>query len=231
MSKSKIGLHCRRIGKGIFYGMLFVLAFPLASAAETKWNVGVSGGEDGITGFNLSIGEYFRVPQDEVIIINKRGIPEYEMPVVFFLAQLAHVRPEVIVSMRLGNKSWMDITLHYGLSPEIYYVPVKVKHQGPPYGKAYGYYKKYPRNDWHKIRLSDDDVVNQVNLKFISEYHGYSPEYVMRYRSVGKDFISIDNEIRQEKYQKEKLQKSKDSEWKNDKGRGKGKDKDKGKDR
>jgi hypothetical protein len=230
MFNSKKQLPCRWILISFFWGLFFILACPFVSSAQTQWNVGISGGKQGIDSFNISIGEYYKVPQDEVVVIHKRGIPEDEMPVVFFLAQRAHVRPEVIVSMRMRNMSWMDITLHYGLSPEIYYVPVRVKHYGPPYGHAYGYYKKYPHKDWYKIRLSDADIINQVNLKFISEHHGYAPEEVMRYRSAGRDYTAIDYDIRQEKYHKEKHHKNKDKEWKEEKYQGKGKGKDKGKD-
>ncbi len=231
MLYSKKQLHNRQTLIIFLLVLLSILACPLMSLAQTQWNVGISGGKQGIESFNISIGEYYKVPNDEVVVIHKRGIPEDEMPVVFFLAQRAHVKPEVIVSLRMRNMSWMDITLHYGLSPEIYYVPVKVKHYGPPYGHAYGYYKKYPHKDWYKIRLSDADIINQVNLRFISEHHGYAPEQIMRYRSAGKDYAAIDYDIRQEKYQKEKYNKNKNKEWKEEKNQGKGKGTDKSKDK
>jgi hypothetical protein len=90
--------------------------------------------------------------------------------------------------------NWMDITLHFGLSPEIYYVPVR---QGPPYGHAYGHYKNHPKGGWRRGDLRDADIVNQVNLKFISEHHKYAPEKVMKYRSEGKSFTTIDRDARQ----------------------------------
>ncbi len=177
---------------------IFFIPIPTPGFAETQWNVGVTGGNQGIEGFNLSIGEYYKVPEREVVVVHERGIPEDELPVVFHVAQHARVRPEVIVNMRLRHMSWMDITYHYGLSPEIYYVPV---YHGPPYGKAYGYYKKHPsRKEWKKIHLRDEDVINQVNLKLMSEHHGYAPDRVMIYREKGQRFSVIDHDIRYEKY-------------------------------
>jgi hypothetical protein len=70
---------------------------------------------------------------------------------------------------------------------------------GPPYGRAYGYYKKKPKKDWRTIVLGDDDVVNLVNLKFMSEHYGYPPEKIIKMRSGGKEFVSIYDEIRKEK--------------------------------
>jgi len=53
---------------------------------------------------------------------------------------------------------WLDITFYFGLDPEIYYVPVKIGQVGPPYGNAYGYYKKYrPGKEWKKIFLTDHE--------------------------------------------------------------------------
>lgn len=185
---------------GIAFGCLFIISAPSPCAAATQWNVGIQGGSQGIEGFQISIGEYYHVPEREVVIVHNHGIHEEELPVVFFLAQRAHVSPNVIVDLRLHNMSWMDITLHFGLSPEIYYVPVVVDPHHPPYGKAYGYYHNHPRHEWRHIKLHDEDIVNQVNLKFISDHYGYAPDRVMRYRSEGRRFETIDHDVRHEKY-------------------------------
>ena len=157
------------------------------------------------------------MPEREVIIIRERGILYEEIPVVFLIARRAHVAPGVIVDLRLRGMSWMDITFHYGLSPEIYYVPLRVA-PGPPYGRAYGYYKKWSRKEWRKVRLGDDDVVNLVNLKFASEHYGHSPEEVIKMRSGGRNFVEINEEIKRGKGQKAKE--------KGEKQKGKGKFKD-----
>jgi hypothetical protein len=84
------------------------------------------------------------------LIVRDRGIHQEELPVVFFLAQRARVSPEAVVDLRLRGMNWMDITLQFGLSPDIYYVPVKSVKGGPPYGHAYGYCKKHPKKEWKK---------------------------------------------------------------------------------
>lgn len=204
---------------GIVCTGLSLVVFAAPAGAEAQWNVGVSGGSQGIEGFHVSIGEYYRVPEREVVVVRDRGIEEDELPVVFFLAQRAHVSPDVIVGMRLHPMSWMDITLHFGLSPEIYYVPMTVD-QHPPYGHAYGYYRNHPRKTWKKMRFSDHEIVDQVNLGFLANHYRYAPERIMRYRSEGRDFTRIDQVVRQERHPHGK---SKD--WKDDyQGPGKGKE-------
>jgi hypothetical protein len=92
--------------------------------------------------------------------------------------------------------SWLDITLHYGLTPEIYYVPVT--RVGPPYGNAYGHFKKH-KKDYKKVVLVDKDVVNLVNLRFMSEYHSIAAEVVMDRRGRGETFVLMNDEFRQER--------------------------------
>ncbi|TCV89557.1 hypothetical protein [Sulfurirhabdus autotrophica] len=179
----------------------------ITAFSDTRTDVGVSIGNGGISNFYLAIGEYYRVPEREVVFIRERRIPDYDIPVVLFLAERARVEPEVIIDYRLRGRSWMDITLHFGLDPQIYYVPVREVY-GPPYGHAYGHYKNKNKR---KIRLDDDDVVNMVNLRFISERYGYAPEEVMRMRSRGDNFIVINEDVRRSK--KDKYYDKRDKEW------------------
>lgn len=148
--------------------------------------------------FYFAVGEYYRVPRHDVIYLHERRIPDYEIPVVLFISQRVRVAPEVIVNLRLSGMSWMDISLRFGVGPEVYYVPVQNVY-GPPYGHAYGHYQNRNRNEWHNIRLADDDVVNLVNLRFISERYNSPPEDVMRLRSSGRNFVNINNDIRSKK--------------------------------
>ncbi len=159
--------------------------------------------------YYYSVCEYYGVPEREIILIRDRGIPDEDIPVVFFIAQRAHVAPIRVIDMRSRGESWMDISLHFGLGPEVYYVPME-EVSGPPYGRAYGYYRNRPRAEWKAIRLSDNDVVNFVNLRFVTEHYSYAAPDVIRMRSKGKSFVDINDEIRTQKHGR-------------DEGRGKGK--------
>jgi hypothetical protein len=181
----------------------------LAGAAKGDVSLGISGDQDGIKEFHLAIGDFYHVQETEITVVRERHIPDNELPVVFFLAQRARVSPDIIVKMRLGGRSWMDICLHYNLGADIFYVPVKHVN-GPPYGKAYGYYKNKPRKEWKSIRLSDTDVMNLVNLRFISSYYGYSPDEVVKMRANGKSFVKINKDFKADKGKSShKIEKSK----------------------
>lgn len=185
----------------------FVLAALLlifsVSANSTDVRVGLSANDDGVKSFYFSIGEQYRVPEKEVVVVHDRQIPDNELPVVFFIAEHAQVKPSVVVNLRLEGKSWMDITLHFGLSPAIYYVAF-TNEPGPPYGKAWGHYKNHKREEWKSIRLGDADIVNFVNVKFMCDRHGYTPEQVIKMRSGGESFVSVNAKIRRHKEENSK---------------------------
>jgi len=192
----------------VFLALAWLSLSSPAEAMGAEVNVGVSIGEKGLKGFYLAVGEYYRVPEREVIVIKQRRIPDEEIPVVFFIAARARVSPAAIIDLRLGGRTWMEIAFHFGLRPDIFYVPVTGEVKGPPYGKAYGHFKNRPKKESGKIMLRDDDVINLVNLKFISEHYGYKPEEVIKMRSEGKNFVAINEEIKRGKKEKD---------WKQDK--------------
>jgi hypothetical protein len=170
--------------------LLLAAGLGLGTLARAEVNFGLEMDSGGVNSFYLNVSNYYNVPQERVMFLHERRIPDEEIPVVLFLAGRAHVGPEVIVEQRLGGRSWMDIALVYHVDPGVFYVPMS-RQPGPPYGHAYGYYKHHRRGDWNKIRLADADVVNMVNLRFVSEHYGYSPDEVARFRSQGGRFERV----------------------------------------
>jgi len=172
-----------------------------AGISNAGIDIGLSADKDGVKSFYLAIGEHYVTYDKEIQTIRKLNIPDEELPLVFFLAGRAGVSKNEIIELRLRGNSWMDICLHFGLTAEIFYVPVK-GNPGPPYGKAYGHFKNKNKKDWKNIRLSDAEIINFVNLKFLSEHYGYSPDEIIQMRSKGKSFIDINSDVKKMKAQK-----------------------------
>ena len=187
-------------------GLFLLMLWPTANQCQADVNVGLSISDGIIKGFYLAIGEHYKVAQKEVIVVKERKVPDEELPVIFFLAQRAGVTPEVIIKLRLGGKTWMEISSHFGLSAGIFYVPIK-KIPGPPYGKAYGHFKNKKKNKWGTIKLTDREIVDLVNLKFITEHYEYSVEDVIKMREQGKNFVTINTEVKKNKEQTKKKSK------------------------
>lgn len=205
----------------------FVLGATLVSTraqAQTAFSVAASVGD-----FHVAVSNYYHVPQREVILVRERRIRDDELPVVFFIAQRARVAPATIVDLRLRGLSWWDISVRYGIGPEVYYVPVAVA-PGPPYGKAWGHYKKKPKKQWNTIVLSDDDVVNLVHVRFLSDHYRIPPERVIEVRGRQRDIVAVNYEVsgRGSKGHRENAQGDRDDDRDDDRGNGNGKGKGKG---
>lgn len=177
-------------------GMLTLTLVSLApsfnsgrAAAQTPISVSARIGD-----FHVAVANYYQVPEREVIVIRERQIPDDEIPVALFIARHANVPWTRVVDMRLRGDSWWNISVRLGLGPEIYYVPVAVA-PGPPYGRALGHYKKKHRKEWRTIVLRDADVINLVDLRFLSEHYSVAPERIIELRGRDRDFVAIHAEV------------------------------------
>jgi hypothetical protein len=145
--------------------------------------------------FHVAVANYYHVPEREVVVIRERRIPDDEIPVALFIAREASVPWARVVEMRLRGDSWWNISVRFGLGPDVYYVPVAVT-PGPPYGRALGHYKKKHRKEWRTIVLTDADIVNLVELRFLTEHYRVAPERVIALRSDDRDFVAIHADVR-----------------------------------
>lgn len=211
--------------KKLIYGLIpAIILFGLtAGSAQAEVKVGVSIDKDGISGFYLAIGEHYDVPEKEIVIVREKKVPDEELPVIFHIARHAGVSHLDVIKLRLKGLSWIDITFHFGLTAEIFYVPIKHK-PGPPYGKAWGHFKKGKKGGWQKVRLDDSDIVNYVNLRFLTIKYGYTAEAVIKMRANGDSFVNINGKIKKAKHKK-KAHKMASHEPGSKPGKGKGKNK------
>ncbi len=195
----------------IFTSLMFLfLILGMMLAQDSKVDLGISVSDGKLRSFYLAVSDYYRVPGRQVVATKERyHLHDEELPVIYYIAAQARVDPSVIINLRIQGMSWLDVTFHHGLTPEIFYVPVTVKKIGPPYGNAYGHYKKYrTKKEWKKIVLSNYEVIDLVNLRFMSEHYQLKPEVVMEMRSRGKNFVTINEESAKGKQAKDKKNKA-----------------------
>lgn len=138
-----------------------------------------------------------------------------------------------IVDLRVGGRSWNDIFIHFGVSPQVIFVDLPRK-PGPPYGKAWGHWSKHGGDKHGKpFVLSDREFVNWISLRVTSEYFQLDPFNVAGMRSGGKSFNQIIGGQYREKHKVKKSHKDTSSahekqgkdKSKENKGMGKGKHK------
>ncbi|MDD2790680.1 MAG: hypothetical protein PHU40_08470 [Sulfurimonas sp.] len=158
------------------------LTTALYTSLAADFSFGVSGSDEGVNSFSLSIGDYYRVPVREVVYL-ERSIPQDDLSVVYYLANQSRHSARYVSELRLRGQSWWDISLRLGLDPYVVY--------GDSYSRPH-----HKKGRWH-----DDQIVDFVNTRFITNYHRISRDEVLSRRHNGEHFRQIDKHYRYQKPQ------------------------------
>jgi hypothetical protein len=144
----------------------------------------------GATPVTVTYSEYYQVAPGIVDGLVAQKVPNDDISVALFLANLAKVTPEAVIGYRAKGLSWADITGQLGVKPDVYFAGLPAN-PGPPYGKAWGYWKKRQAQPTTAFNLGDDDLRNLVQLRLVSQYYKVKPRTVVHWRGSGKDFSAI----------------------------------------
>ena len=172
-----------------------LLGMVLAGAASAQ-----IGGKHGLNPwteyqayFSL-VGNYYGYGYDDVVGIREMGILEDELPVLFFIASRSHRHPGDIARYRQGHRSWMDVSRHYGLGPDAYYLSMEGSDVGG-FGDRYGYLG-YPRERWSSLQFQDNDLVYLANAHMLAGQYRVPPADVYRGALAGKRFYVMEGQYR-----------------------------------
>ncbi len=106
---------------------------------------------------------------------------EVDLPVILFLAHASGRPPGAIVDLRAQGLSWSVIFTRVGVPYDVLFEGM-ISDPGPPYGNAWGYWRKNPRD----LRLSDNDVTELVQLQIGAQAAGVAPLQLARARGQGR---------------------------------------------
>lgn len=157
---------------------------PVAAGVDVDFGANIRIDDNTNLFFNIS-SRYF--DRDRVVV--DRWGPRFTNPddlaVFFFLAQQSGRSPDVIFALRRQGLNWWEVGVRVGVPMDAWFVPVQVT-PGPPYGKAYGHWKKHRKHPSSRPRLSDADARNLVAVRVIHEYYGMPVDAAMRLRASGR---------------------------------------------
>ena len=170
----------------------FVLALgavPARAGLDVSFGASVPVGDADLF-FSISSRYYDR----DVRVVEDWGRRYYTNPddlsVALFLDRYCGKGPEFYVGLRKQGVGWFEISNRCHVQPDVFFVPVQ-RDPGPPYGKAYGYWKKHKKDRGYKMALSDADVRNLVAVRMAHEYYGVPVETAMQWRSSGRDVRTV----------------------------------------
>jgi len=145
--------------------------------------------------FYKDIASYFETEFDNVSKINELEVADDELAVVFFIAQKGTTSPERITETRKRGDSWYEICKSRGVTQKEIYVLVMSATNSKVYEPIFEKFKSAPEDKWNQLLLTDEDIINLVNLRVISSRHDYSMFEIMAMRDHGKGFARINNDI------------------------------------
>jgi hypothetical protein len=120
---------------------------------------------------NLAVSNYgYQRPVLEPLLPRVRYV-EADLPVLFFLQHASGWPLPALVDLRAQGGSWSVIFTRVGVPLDVLFVGIP-EDPGPPYGNAWGYWKKNPRG----ARLRDRDVCDLVKVQLASRWVG-APAY------------------------------------------------------
>jgi hypothetical protein len=179
-------MKCRALG---FVCALAMAVLPVEAGIDVDFGANVQIGDNSSLFFSISSRYFDREPA--VVEDWGRRFPNPDdLAVFFFICEHSGKRPEVIFAMRNQALTWWRIAAKVGVPADVFFVPVS-RPPGPPYGRAYGYWKNHKANPKATFSLTDKDVRSLVAVRVVHDYYGVSPEVAMKARSSGRDVRTL----------------------------------------
>lgn len=174
------------------FGLLLLLSLSLlarpasaGSSFEFLWNSS-SVDDDDEWFLHLAVNNYGYPRTVIEPVVPRLRYVEADLPVVLFLAHQSGRPVDFIVNLRSEGLGWSVIFTRVGVPYDVLFVGID-RDPGPPYGKAWGHWKKQRKH----FRPSDDVICGLVNVQTAHRVTGLSSFDVARARGHGKSFASV----------------------------------------
>ena len=141
--------------------------------------------------FYSAVSQHFQVGPQQVRQLVDGGLPPEDVVVLYYIAEHSLRQPGQLLADRKAGRSWRDVAIAAGLQPESFYYPIS--YSRGPFVNVYALYHQLPRDrwSWDRLQLTDGDIENLVNLRFLAALGGRSMPDVQRLRAQGYDYVTI----------------------------------------
>lgn len=178
----------RPIARLLVLALVFLGASATTARAAAAFDIaaGLSLGDDDRIFLNVTNGYYAPQREMAIALVHRSRDPVDDYPCVLLLARASHRPPAQILDMRLGGMDWADIMFGLHVAPSVLFAGMD-HDPGPPYGKAWGYWKKNPRG---RLEIRDRHFVELAKLRVTTGAYGLSPYAVVTERRNGVRYES-----------------------------------------
>lgn len=131
----------------------------------------------------------FPQPRERVVaVFHEIPDPFDDFPVLAFIAFHGHVDIGTVWAYKRKGHSWYNVMARFGVSPAVLFVELP-RPPGPPYGKAYGHWRKHRRIG--PDALTNEDIRYWVKVHALSRTLGLQPAAVVDLHGGGQRFENI----------------------------------------
>ena len=135
---------------------------------------------------HLTVSNYGYDRADLEPLLPRLVVVEADLPVALFLARKSGKSVDYVVGLRVRGMSWSGVFGKVGVPVDVLFVGID-RDPGPPYGKAWGHWKK----KGHRIQLTDDAVTGLVQVQIGARWAGLSIYDMARARGKGKKISTL----------------------------------------
>ena len=174
------------LGLALLAGLSLVPQTALAGTSYDFLFSTSSVNDDNQLYLNLAISNYAYPRTVIEPVLPRVRYVEQDLPVILFLASASGRPVQSIVDLRYDGLGWSVIFSRVGVPYDVLFANIE-RDPGPPYGKAWGHWKKNPK----RCVLADSDIVGLVNVQVGHRVSGVSPYDIMKARSGGKSIATV----------------------------------------
>ncbi len=181
----------------VFILLLAVVLIPTGSMADQM--------EDK---YYQDVADYYNVSYEALVNLIDLGITDEDMPVVLFVADRMNSDFEEVAQMRAEGESWSNVLSFVGLKNDAFYIIISSRIESKTFAPIFEKFSTNPKSKWNNIDFTDNEIVNLVNLKFVSSHNDYSIFDIMAMRDYGKSFARINQQVGDIKAEMDKEQRA-----------------------
>lgn len=177
------------IGVVLSLGCLFGGTARAGVDIDLRANVPI--GDDSQLFFGIS-SQYYDHDRQEVERWGRDCRDPDDLAVLLFLARRSGRPPAELMAWRHRGLTWWQIGLRLNVPVDVWFVDVSYN-PGAPYGRAYGYWRRWRHDHRRTFVLSDRQARDLVAVRMLHEYYRVDVPTAMKWRASGRDIRSLAN--------------------------------------
>lgn len=141
-----------------------------------------------------ALANYHGVSYEEVFAVSDE-VGANEVAAAYAISERSKVSIDKVVELRSGNESWANVARDCGLGGADFYIMISGKIESSTFSPIFDKFKAAPASAWSELVLSDDEIVNLTNLRFVSSHHDYSMFEVMAMKDISSDWSRVNRKV------------------------------------